>query len=126
MHTEDLSGWIYGWQWLDPVITDLHVWRVGKKVYSCALPRVTHDASLTPEVNRKRLAIYEEIFRSAMEIHLCSDAMPPAEAARPRAELKASLPHATLTSPRTGQARTPMGYAWPPQRSTVPREKQFR
>lgn len=30
-------------------ITDLHVWRVGKGAYSCALAVVTHDASLTPD-----------------------------------------------------------------------------
>jgi cation diffusion facilitator family transporter len=29
-------------------ITDLHVWRVGKQVYSCALALVTRDPSLTP------------------------------------------------------------------------------
>lgn len=30
-------------------VTDLHVWRVGKKVYSCALTAVTQDAQLTPK-----------------------------------------------------------------------------
>lgn len=54
-------------------ITDLHVWRVGKQVYSCALTAVTHDASLTPDVIRSRLAIHEEIVHSTIEIHLCSD-----------------------------------------------------
>ena len=54
-------------------ITDLHVWRVGKQVYSCALTAVTHDASLTPDVIRNRLAIHEEIVHSTIEIHLCPD-----------------------------------------------------
>ncbi|MFA5939578.1 MAG: CDF family Co(II)/Ni(II) efflux transporter DmeF [Sinimarinibacterium sp.] len=54
-------------------ITDLHVWRVGKRVYSCALSVVTHDATLTPETVRKRLSIHEEIVHSTIEIHLCPD-----------------------------------------------------
>ncbi len=62
-------------------IVDLHVWRVGKQVYSCALTVVTHDASLTPDVVRKRLAIHEEIVHSTIEIHLCPDATPPRHAA---------------------------------------------
>lgn len=57
-------------------ITDLHVWRVGKSVYSCALTVVTHDASLTPDDIRKRLAIHEEIVHSTIEVHLCPDAIP--------------------------------------------------
>lgn len=61
-------------------VTDLHVWRVGKSVYSCALTIVTHDAALTAEAVRRRLAIHEEIVHSTIEIHLCPDAH---EAARP-------------------------------------------
>lgn len=61
----------------DTRITDLHVWRVGKQVYSCALTVVTHDASLTPDVIRKRLSIHEEIVHSTIEIHLCPDASQP-------------------------------------------------
>ncbi|MFN0314069.1 MAG: CDF family Co(II)/Ni(II) efflux transporter DmeF [Burkholderiales bacterium] len=136
-----IGGWIYGWQWLDPVIgiagailvavwakgliaetgkvlldremdhpvvdeireiaqtgayagetsiTDLHVWRVGKNAYSCALTVVTHDPSLTPDVIRKRLAAHEEIVHSTIEIHLCPDAMPPASPARTNADLSGS------------------------------------
>ena len=55
-------------------VTDLHVWRVGKAVYSCALTIVTHDPALTPETVRRRLAIHEEIVHSTIEIHLCPDA----------------------------------------------------
>lgn len=50
-------------------VTDLHVWRVGKKVYSCALTAVTHDAQLTPTTVRERLAVHEEIIHSTIELH---------------------------------------------------------
>jgi cation diffusion facilitator family transporter len=56
-------------------ITDLHVWRVGKSVYSCALIVVTHDTSLTPDDIRKRLAVHEEIVHSTIEVHFCPDAI---------------------------------------------------
>ena len=57
-------------------VTDLHVWRVGKKVYSCALTLVTHDATLTPAVVREALGVHEEIVHSTIEIHLCPEAHP--------------------------------------------------
>lgn len=57
-------------------ITDLHVWRVGKQVYSCALTVVTHDATLTPADVRQRLAVHEEIVHSTIEIHRCPDVIP--------------------------------------------------
>jgi cation diffusion facilitator family transporter len=57
----------------DARITDLHVWRVGKKGYSCALTVVTHDSALTSNDVRARLAIHEEIVHSTIEIHLCPD-----------------------------------------------------
>lgn len=50
-------------------ITDLHVWRVGKKVYSCAITVVTHDASLTANQIRARLSVHEEIVHSTIEVH---------------------------------------------------------
>lgn len=53
-------------------LTDLHVWRVGKKVYSCALTLVTTDPSLTPSVVRQALSIHEEIVHSTIEIHMRS------------------------------------------------------
>lgn len=53
----------------DTRITDLHVWRVGKKVYSCAMTVVTHDSTLTPDVVRERLSIHGEIVHSTIEIH---------------------------------------------------------
>jgi len=119
-----IGGWMYGWNWLDPLmgivgaalvgrwaqgllvetgkvlldremdhpvveeirevvetgpeagetwITDLHVWRVGKGAYSCALSVVTHDALLTPDRVRRRLAVHEEIVHSTIEIQVCPD-----------------------------------------------------
>ena len=55
----------------DTLITDLHVWRVGKGSYSCAISVVTHDATLTPTILRERLAIHEEIVHATIEINRC-------------------------------------------------------
>jgi cation diffusion facilitator family transporter len=55
----------------DTRVTDLHVWRVGKKSYSCALSLVTHDATLTPKRVREQLAAHAEIAHSTIEIHNC-------------------------------------------------------
>ncbi len=52
-------------------IVDLHVWRVGRAVYSCALTVVTHDPALTPDVVRARLAVHEEVVHSTIEVHHC-------------------------------------------------------
>jgi len=120
-----VGGWLYGWQWLDPVmgivgamlvavwakgllaqtgkvlldremdhpvvdeirevveqdadprdetrIADLHVWRVGKAVYACAITVVTHSTTLTADDIRRRLAVHEEIVHSTIEIHRCPD-----------------------------------------------------
>jgi cation diffusion facilitator family transporter len=57
----------------DTRITDLHVWRVGKKVYSCAMTVVTHDRALTPDAVRERLSVHEEIVHSTIEIHYCTE-----------------------------------------------------
>jgi cation diffusion facilitator family transporter len=50
-------------------ITDLHVWRVGKQSYSCALTVVTHDTQLTAQQVRTQLAQHAEIVHSTIEIH---------------------------------------------------------
>jgi cation diffusion facilitator family transporter len=50
-------------------IVDLHVWRVGKQSYSCALSVVTDDPSLTPARMRERLSVHEEIVHTTIEIH---------------------------------------------------------
>jgi cation diffusion facilitator family transporter len=49
-------------------ITDLHVWRVGKNVYSCALSVLTQDAGLTAAQIRERLAVHEEVVHATIEI----------------------------------------------------------
>lgn len=58
----------------DTRITDLHVWRVGKMAYSCAMTVVTHDATLTADTVRERLSVHEEIVHSTIEMHRCPDA----------------------------------------------------
>jgi cation diffusion facilitator family transporter len=50
-------------------VSDLHVWRVGKRVYSCALTAVTHDPHLTATQLRQRLSVHKEIIHSTIEIH---------------------------------------------------------
>lgn len=52
-------------------ISDLHVWRIGKRSYSCALSLVTHDVTLTPKRVRERLAQHEEIVHTTIEIQQC-------------------------------------------------------
>jgi cation diffusion facilitator family transporter len=54
-------------------IADLHVWRVGKQVFSCAMTVVTHDRALTPETMRQRLGVHAEVVHSTIEIHYCED-----------------------------------------------------
>lgn len=56
----------------DTRIADLHVWRVGKGSYSCAVSIVTHDEALTPKRVRKQLAQHKEIAHTTIEIHHCS------------------------------------------------------
>lgn len=56
----------------ETLIADLHVWRVGKAAYSCALSLVTHDEQLTPKQVRDWLSVHEEIVHSTIEIHLCA------------------------------------------------------
>jgi cation diffusion facilitator family transporter len=53
----------------DTLITDLHVWRVGKEAYACAVSIVTHSATLTPERVREKLSRHEEIVHTTIEIH---------------------------------------------------------
>ncbi len=49
-------------------IVDLHVWRVGKQHYSCAMTVVTADAALTPAMLRERIAVHEEVVHTTIEI----------------------------------------------------------
>ena len=52
-------------------VTDLHVWRVGKRAYSCAVSVVTHDTTLTPQRIREQLTQHEEIVHVTAEIQIC-------------------------------------------------------
>lgn len=52
-------------------IADLHVWRVGKRAYACALTLVTHDADLGPARVRELLAPHGEIVHATIEIQVC-------------------------------------------------------
>ncbi|QET05053.1 CDF family Co(II)/Ni(II) efflux transporter DmeF [Cupriavidus pauculus] len=54
-------------------VADLHVWRVGKDKFSCAISLVTHDADLSPAHVRNALRIHEEIVHVTVEIHRCAD-----------------------------------------------------
>jgi Co/Zn/Cd efflux system component len=54
-------------------ITDLHVWRVGRNVYACAMSLLTHDGALTPARVRERLAVHGEIVHATIEIHQCTE-----------------------------------------------------
>jgi cation diffusion facilitator family transporter len=52
-------------------VADLHVWRVGKSCFACALTVVTHDAAVTPARLRQRLAAHPEIAHATIEVHRC-------------------------------------------------------
>jgi cation diffusion facilitator family transporter len=59
-------------------VTDLHVWRVGKARFACAISLVTHDAALTPAQVRNWLAQHEEVVHATIEIHRYGDKPEPA------------------------------------------------
>jgi cation diffusion facilitator family transporter len=50
-------------------IVDLHVWRVGKSAYACAISVATPDPALTPLRVREQLKVHEEIVHATVEIH---------------------------------------------------------
>ena len=50
-------------------IADLHVWRVGRASYSCALSLVTADPQLTADAVRGWLSAHEEIVHSTIEVN---------------------------------------------------------
>lgn len=52
-------------------VIDLHVWRVGKDAYACAVSLVTLSRTLTPEQVRDQLRLHEEIVHTTIEIHRC-------------------------------------------------------
>jgi cation diffusion facilitator family transporter len=53
----------------DTKIVDLHVWRIGRQSYACALGVVTRDPALSAQAIRARLAVHEEIVHSTIELH---------------------------------------------------------
>lgn len=59
-------------------VADLHVWRVGKRAYACALTVVSHDPALTATRVRQWLAQHDEVAHATIEVHAC-----PAQDARP-------------------------------------------
>ncbi len=50
-------------------IADLHVWRVGKNAYSCAISLVSRDRTLTADAVRACLSVHEEIVHATVEIN---------------------------------------------------------
>ena len=50
-------------------VVDLHVWRVGRMAYACAMTVHTDDPQLTADTVRGWLAIHEEVAHSTIEIH---------------------------------------------------------
>ena len=54
-------------------VADLHVWRVGRNAYSCALTVVTHSTTLDANAVRAQFSMHEEIVHSTVEIQRCAD-----------------------------------------------------
>lgn len=50
-------------------VVDLHVWRVGKSVYSCAVSVWTSNPNLTVNEVRDRISIHEEVVHTTIELH---------------------------------------------------------
>ena len=50
-------------------VTDLHVWRVGRGSYACALTAVSSRSDLTPQAVRQALAVHEEVVHATIELH---------------------------------------------------------
>ncbi|MGI9218831.1 MAG: CDF family Co(II)/Ni(II) efflux transporter DmeF [Hydrogenophaga sp.] len=50
-------------------LTDLHVWRVGRGSYACALTAVSSASGLTPQAVREALAVHEEVVHATIELH---------------------------------------------------------
>jgi cation diffusion facilitator family transporter len=50
-------------------LTDLHVWRVGRASYACALTVATRQPGLTPQAVRQALAVHEEVVHATIELH---------------------------------------------------------
>ena len=64
------------------MLTDLHVWRVGKGLYACIVALEARDG-VTPDAIRQQLAIHEELVHITVEINPAQPAPRPVEAERP-------------------------------------------
>jgi cation diffusion facilitator family transporter len=53
----------------DTKIVDLHVWRIGRQSYACAVSVVTRNPALSVQAIREGLAVHEEIVHSTIELH---------------------------------------------------------
>ena len=53
----------------DAWVADLHVWRVGRSAFACAITVVTRNDDLTADDVRSRLAIHEEVAHVTIEVH---------------------------------------------------------
>lgn len=51
-------------------LTDLHVWRVGKQAYACAMTLVCRAPGISADQVRQALAIHEEIVHVTVEVHV--------------------------------------------------------
>lgn len=50
-------------------INDLHVWRVSRNGYACAIALITNDHSLTPKSLKEALSVHEEVIHVTAEIN---------------------------------------------------------
>jgi cation diffusion facilitator family transporter len=53
-------------------LTDLHVWRVSRDSYACAISVATSLPDLTPASLRRRLTVHDEVVHATIEIHHAS------------------------------------------------------
>ena len=52
-------------------VADLHVWRVGRGAYACAVTVVTHSPTLSADEVRACFSMHEEIRHSTVEVQRC-------------------------------------------------------
>lgn len=64
------------------MLTDLHVWRVGKGLYACIVALEARDG-VTPDAIRQQLAIHEELVHITVEINPAQEAPRPVQVERP-------------------------------------------
>jgi cation diffusion facilitator family transporter len=50
-------------------VTDLHVWRVGRDNFACAMTVASTQAELTPHHVRHALAVHNEVVHATIEVH---------------------------------------------------------